>query len=129
VVIPIANPLNHRRIPWHFISLFAFLAISIGLSGYLYYEKQKEHIKSEKQDQLLAIADLKVGQIEKWRQERLNDAIIISSTPFVASHVQEFLEKQKAARIGEEVIKRKRSTKGKSYSLIFTAMRSPIIFT
>jgi len=34
--------------------------------------------KSEKQDQLLAIADLKVGQIEKWRQERLNDAIIIS---------------------------------------------------
>jgi two-component system, sensor histidine kinase and response regulator len=101
----IATPLNHRNIPWYFVSVFVFLVVGIGFSGYLYYEKQKEHTTIEKQNELLAIADLKVGQIEKWRQERLNDATVISSTPFIASHIQEFLEKQKAVPLAEEVTK------------------------
>ncbi len=103
-VIPIAPPLSHRRIPWHLIFIFVLLAIGIGVSGYLYYEKQKDYIKEEKQGELLAIASLKAGQIERWRQERLSDAAIIFNSPFIASHVQDFLRGQKAVRTVEEII-------------------------
>ena len=103
-MIPIADPLNHRKIPWRFIFIFVLLAIGIGGSGYFYYEKQKEDIKREKQGELLAIADLKAGQIEKWRQERLMDATTIFSSPFIASHVQAFLGGQRAVRTVEEII-------------------------
>ena len=99
-----AHPLNHRKIPWHFIFIFVLLAIGIGGSGYVYYEKQEEDLKREKQGELLAIADLKAGQINKWRQERLMDATTILSSPFIASHVQAFLGSQKAVRTVEEII-------------------------
>jgi two-component system, cell cycle sensor histidine kinase and response regulator CckA len=96
--------LSHRKIPWHLICIFVFLAVGIGISGYLYYKKQKDYIKEEKQDELLAIAGLKAGQIEKWRQERLINAAILSSSPFISSHVQDFLGGQKAVRTVEEII-------------------------
>jgi two-component system cell cycle sensor histidine kinase/response regulator CckA len=103
-VIRLAHPLNHRKIPWSLIFIFVLLAIGIGGSGYFYYEKQKEDLKREKQGEILAIADLKAGQINKWRQERLMDATTISGSPFIASHIQAFLGGQKAVRTVEEII-------------------------
>jgi len=72
--------------------------------GYLYYAHQKEHLKKEEQEELLAVTDLKAGQIERWRQERLIDGATISNSPFIASHIEEFLGDSRSARTVEEII-------------------------
>ena len=102
-MIHIADPSHHQRIPFYLISIFIALAVGIGVMGYLYYAKQKDRLREEGQEQLVAIADLKAGQIEKWRQERLNDGAMIS-TPFIVSHIQDFLGSQKTVQTVEEVI-------------------------
>ncbi len=102
-MIHIANSFHHRKIPTHFIFVFILFALSIGVLGYLYHDKQKERLREEEQEKLAAIADLKAGQIEKWRQERLNDGAVVSD-PFIVSRIQDFLGKQKTVQTVEDII-------------------------
>ena len=62
--------LPSRKLPWQLVLVFLILAISISSAGLLYYGSQKKLIKKERQDELLAIADLKESQIVNWRKER-----------------------------------------------------------
>ena len=55
---------------WPLAVIFLLLAVGIGISGYLYNDKQRENIKKAKQEQLSTIADLKVREIVNWRKER-----------------------------------------------------------
>ena len=103
-MVHIVHPMNHHKIPWYLVLVFIFLAIGIGVSGYLYYGKQKEHLKAEEQEELLAVANLKAEEIERWRQERLNDASIIFNGSFIASHIKEFLKSQKAPSTVEGIV-------------------------
>jgi signal transduction histidine kinase len=66
--------------------------------GYLYYKAQKEQIKKEKQNELLAIADLKVSQIANWRKERLGDAATIFDNFLLGPHVLSQLQTPKAQK-------------------------------
>ncbi|MFH1026248.1 MAG: hypothetical protein V1764_06180, partial [Nitrospirota bacterium] len=66
-----ASQNKQRKFPWYLIFIFLFLSICIWIAGYLYYQYQKEYIKKEKQEDLAAIADLKVNQIVNWRKERI----------------------------------------------------------
>ncbi len=72
--------------------IFLFLAIGIGISGYHYYKKQKAHLREAANNQLGAIADLKVTQVSAWRNERIEDATILLKTlsfvPFVSQWLQ-----------------------------------------
>ena len=61
------------------------LCAGIGVTGYRYYEGQRRGIEREIQNQLSAIADLKVQQILAWRQERIADAILLAEDPMVAA--------------------------------------------
>lgn len=72
--------------------IFLILALCIGLAGYGYYDIQKQQIKKGIQDELSAIADLKVNQITAWRNERLEDAMGIVKNPLIANAVQQFLQ-------------------------------------
>ena len=57
---------NHqpsRTIPWFLIIVFLLLVAGILITGFLFYHTQQQRIKSEAQNDLAAIADLKVGQI------------------------------------------------------------------
>ena len=64
------------------VILLAFCA-GIGVTGYRYYEGQRGSIEREIQNQLSAIADLKVQQVLAWRQERLADALLLAEDPLV----------------------------------------------
>jgi len=64
------------------IVLITILSILILVSGYIFFEKQAEALRMEKYNELHAIADLKVNQIENWLQERKNDAIVVTHSPF-----------------------------------------------
>jgi len=88
-----------RKIPLRLILIFIFLAIGITITGTLYYSNQKDHIKQDKYNELSAIADLKVNQISKWREERLGDAAVIFANPFIVSHMQQWIDKERTAEL------------------------------
>ncbi len=88
--MPYQLKLSH--LPWHLIIIFLLLTIGIGSSGYFYYKNQKEHIKKTAEEELSAIADLKVSQILNWRKERLGNATTVLRSPFVTSGIHRWLK-------------------------------------
>jgi len=81
-----------QKFPWYLLLTFLVLSLNIWAAGYYYYHTEKENIQKDKQEDLLAIADLKVKQITDWRRERLGDGEIISKDPFFAFHVREWFQ-------------------------------------
>ncbi len=55
-------------------ALSVAVAVAIGVPGWLYLRHVSESGKNEIAGDLAAIADLKAGQIQNWRRERLGDA-------------------------------------------------------
>jgi PAS domain S-box-containing protein len=68
------------------------LASGIGTAGYWYYSVQTERVREQIEDQVSAIAELKVNEIARWRAERLADAHIVMDTPLIARLVRRSLE-------------------------------------
>ncbi|RPH36166.1 hypothetical protein EHM92_04965, partial [bacterium] len=58
---------------WYLVLVFFLLTLGIMAAGYLYFQKQRDHITGDKKNDLAAIADLKMNQIDAWRKERLAD--------------------------------------------------------
>ena len=71
------NHLPSRKIPWFLITVFVLLVAGILITGFFFYQAQQKHIKSEAQNYIAAIADLKVSQIAQWRHERIADGELI----------------------------------------------------
>ncbi|MFO7890327.1 MAG: PAS domain S-box protein [bacterium] len=71
--------------------LIAVLSLLVMLGCYFYYRQEAEAIRQEKQNDLKAIAFLKVHQLVQWRQERIADATVISGRPFFIKRVEQWL--------------------------------------
>ena len=71
--------------------VFALLLLGIALVDYVFYRAQTHAIKEQAQQQLSAIADLKVQQITNWRNERLGDAYVLRENIFVRVAVADWL--------------------------------------
>ena len=63
-----------RQTRWTPLLIYLFLIIGIFTTAFFYYRLQQKRIVDEKQNELAAIADLKIRQITQWRNERLSDA-------------------------------------------------------
>jgi signal transduction histidine kinase len=61
-------------------------------------------IKKDKQDELLAIADLKVGQIANWRKESLADAATIRGNFLLVPEIRRFLHNPKGTKWREVIL-------------------------
>lgn len=62
--------------------IFFFLAViilALITGGYLYYHHNIQAVQAAKEIELKVIAELKVEQIQAWRNERLIDASMNSS--------------------------------------------------
>ena len=97
-------PQVFRKTPWQLLFIFFILVIAICSVGLFYYENQKKEIRKDKQDELLAIADLKVGQIANWRKERLADAATIRGNFLLVPHILHFLHDPKEAKLKEGIL-------------------------
>jgi len=73
-----------RRIPWLLFAVFLLLAASIAASAKLYYGDQVRREAAVQTASLRAIADLKVGEIRHWLDERLGDANMITQNPLLS---------------------------------------------
>jgi signal transduction histidine kinase len=86
-----------RKIPYQLLFIFLVLVLVVSAMGYLYYEGQKRQLEKEKQDDLAAIAELKVGQIVNWRKERLGDATTIFENALLGPYILALLKDPKRA--------------------------------
>ena len=75
------------------ILVFLGLSLIIGLAGSLFYRSGKAEIKKNIENDLAAIADLKVNLIETWRQERLANARVIRDNQLVAGRIAQWLKR------------------------------------
>jgi len=82
-----------NRALYFFILIFIILAAGIVTTGYFQYRQYEQQYRSQVELQLTAIADLKVGEISRWRRERIGDAETFTTPAFLAL-VQHFFEKQ-----------------------------------
>jgi signal transduction histidine kinase/ActR/RegA family two-component response regulator len=73
------------------IGLFGAAALAMAAGGYWLYRHETHAIRCEKQGELTAIAELKIGQLAKWRSERASDARVHSRRTFLRAAVGRWL--------------------------------------
>jgi len=86
------NHLPSRPIPWFLITVFVLIVIGTLITGFLFYQAQQKHIKSEAQNYLAAIADLKASQIAQWRHERIADGELLRNNLPLLRTIEAFLK-------------------------------------
>ena len=70
------------------ILIFVILATGILITGYFLYTYYAKSYRTQVEQQLSTIADLKVGELVQWRKERLSDANQLYKNPAFSSLVQ-----------------------------------------
>jgi two-component system, cell cycle sensor histidine kinase and response regulator CckA len=86
------------------IIIFLVLVISFSAIAFFYYRFQKERVLHEKQNELSAIADLKIWQITQWRNERLGDAEIISENILAAQEIESYFRAPNESNQKNEIL-------------------------
>ncbi|MBF0506608.1 MAG: PAS domain S-box protein [Nitrospirae bacterium] len=85
------------------VIIFLLSVIAIAVVGLRYYTDRKAAIKKEKQTELLAIADLKVNQIENWYNGQLSDSHIIMHDSFAVSSIRKWLANENQAKLRQDI--------------------------
>lgn len=77
--------------------IFGLFSAFIIAGGFWWYGNPKKLTRKTWEETLDSIAELKKNQIFAWRQERMNDALVISGRPIVEAYLQakEFNDNQK----------------------------------
>jgi len=83
--------INTDRIKGLGLVIFMVSTFAVLIGGYKYYLFETGRIRSEKYQELAAIGKLKAGQIEQWRQERLDDVSKSSRAPLFKQTLQAWL--------------------------------------
>ena len=74
--------------------IFALLTTAIIAVGSVYLRSYEYHSRSDAEQELAAIADLKSNELKLWRKERLADGFIIFHNSAFSALVWRYLEKQ-----------------------------------
>lgn len=109
---------NVQKIPWHLITIFFLLTIGILIVGYFYYEHQVTYLKQEKQNELTAIMNMKIGQIANWRQERVADANVLFDDSFLALRIKNLLEGRGTPELKGRILSRMAALRFYQYQYI-----------
>src|SRR5512135_1715108 len=92
---------------WLMVTLaLAVLALLCG--GAWFYHTQEEQLRKRAEDDLQAIAQLKLNQIVAWRADQLADAAVIAESPFFADGVAQWMANGQASQ-AEDILARFRS--------------------
>ncbi|MDP3563617.1 MAG: hypothetical protein Q8R70_03930, partial [Methanoregula sp.] len=78
-------------IPRGLIIAVVILFLVILAAGVLFYHSQQEQITNQVANDLTAISNLKADQITMWREDRLFDARVVSSSPFFTDGTDHYL--------------------------------------
>lgn len=81
-----------HNISWILCLVFIVVAVGISAAGNVYYTRQRDQIRSGKEDELEAIASLKVKEIVDWRSERVADARYLNKNRLFLEFVKRLLD-------------------------------------
>jgi two-component system, cell cycle sensor histidine kinase and response regulator CckA len=95
--------------PWFLIAVFLLLVAGILITGFFFYQSQQRHIQANAQNNLSAIADLKVKQITQWRRERIADGQLIKNNKPLFRLVETFLKSPNNIDTRQELLSEMRS--------------------
>jgi len=87
---PFKFDLRHAD-PKLWIGLFIAIAAVLIAGGIWFYTSESSDIRSRKNAELHAISVLKIDQIVQWREERLGDALLFSSSPTIKVAISQWL--------------------------------------
>ncbi len=85
------KPPGERHDWYPLVVIFALVVLGIFVGGILSYRHYERHFRAGVEQELSAIAELKVAQIVQWRHERLVDANFLRCTPYVARRALDVL--------------------------------------
>ena len=83
-----SNQPTDRSIFLQFIWIFSFLVAGIVVIGYFYYHNYQQRLRKEVESHLSAVVELKVGELVRWRKDRLEHGAIISRVETLSSLVR-----------------------------------------
>lgn len=83
---------SEHRTGYIFLLIFVLLAAGIVTGAYFAYKNYEKNYRAEIENELSAIADLKVGQIEGWRKERLEDGQIFYKNDVFSAIVKRYTQ-------------------------------------
>lgn len=79
------------RASWQFLLVFLLLTMGIVSAGLFTYRHNERQFRTEAEEQLVSILNLKVGELVQYRKERLGDAAYIADNPAFTPLVRRFL--------------------------------------
>jgi len=89
---------------WPFFILFGVIALLLIMAGAWLHHHEMISVKQDKYNELKAIADLKVGQIQAWRRERMTDAERNAAGPFIRETVRRWIGNPADSASKQEII-------------------------
>ncbi|MGO9585031.1 MAG: PAS domain S-box protein [Limisphaerales bacterium] len=83
---------TERRAEWALLLIFAILSLGIVVGGTFYYRHYERQFRAAAERQLVAIAELKVGELAQYRKRRLEDASIFFNNTAFSGLVRRFFD-------------------------------------
>ena len=99
------NPELKKTIPWKLVVIFLCFSAAIILLGINYYKLQQTRIFSEYQNNLSAVASLKIRQIVRWHDERLGNAAVIRDNEPLLKQIKLYLGNENEPGLKTELTK------------------------
>ncbi|MFA6243018.1 MAG: PAS domain-containing protein, partial [Candidatus Hydrogenedentales bacterium] len=92
VKLPVVRAEPTKRASMVLAAIFVLLSLGIILVGYFYTRHYGKQYRAEVERQLVATADLKVGELTQWKRERLGDAAVLHKNEAFTTLVRRFLD-------------------------------------
>jgi len=90
-LLAVSLPIDDRKpVPFAILGLFMVLSLGIVSIGFINYNKFSDQYRSQMEQHLVSIAELKVDEIAGWRRERLGDGARLSGNTMFISLVRRF---------------------------------------
>ena len=88
----------------HIVALIVVLSLLTIFTSYLYYRYQTKNLRQSKQEELQAIAHLKLNQLMRWRQERSADAAVMSQRRFFLLRLDQWLRDRDNVKLSAAIL-------------------------
>src|ERR1035437_613676 len=89
------NNKKDKSIQYKYLVIFLIVGISIAIAGYLYYKNFKRQFRTNIENQLALIADLKVDELAHWREERRGDAEEVFGNEIFSKYIKSYFKNPK----------------------------------
>jgi signal transduction histidine kinase len=94
----VSDTAHRRRSVWPLIAGFAVLAVLIAAAGYWAWLQQSRSMQRQAERSLVAVGELKAGQITSWLKEAQGNAEMIRGDPLLSAAVADMLGGPGASR-------------------------------